>query len=90
MARNKDRDQVWDIFREFGNLLTSPHWSAYVLDDQGRSAAHLYDRQARIALFAGDGAAGTRRILGVVASGADPMADKIAGRRVFTAAELCR
>ena len=31
-----------------------------------------------------------RRILGVVASGADPMADKIAGRRVFTAAELCR
>ena len=46
MARNKDRDQVWDIFREFGNLLTSPHWSAYVLDDQGRSAAHLYDRQA--------------------------------------------
>ena len=59
MARNKDRDQVWDIFREFGNLLTSPHWSAYVLDDQGRSAAHLYDRQARIALFAGDGAAGS-------------------------------
>jgi hypothetical protein len=31
-----------------------------------------------------------RRILGEVASGADPMADKIAGRRVFTAAELCR
>jgi len=34
MARNKDRDQVWDIFQWFANVLISPHWSAYVLDDQ--------------------------------------------------------
>jgi hypothetical protein len=34
MARNKNCDQVWDIFRQFSNLLISPHWSAYVLDDQ--------------------------------------------------------
>ncbi len=34
MARNKDRDQVWDIFQQFANRLISPHWSAYVLDDQ--------------------------------------------------------
>ena len=31
-----------------------------------------------------------RRILGEVAKGADPMADKIAGRRAFTVAELCQ
>jgi hypothetical protein len=34
MARNKDRDQIWDIFQKFANVLISPHWSAYVLDDQ--------------------------------------------------------
>ena len=31
-----------------------------------------------------------RRVLGEVVGGADPMADKIAGRRAFTVAELCR
>ena len=31
-----------------------------------------------------------RRILGEVAKGADPMADKIAGRKAITVAELCR
>ena len=31
-----------------------------------------------------------RRVLGEVAKGADPMADKIAGRTVVTVAELCR
>ena len=34
MARNKDCDQVYDIFQQFANVLISPHWSAYVLDDQ--------------------------------------------------------
>ena len=34
MARNKNCDQVWDIFQQFANLLISPHWAAYVLDDQ--------------------------------------------------------
>ena len=34
MARNKNCDQVWDIFQQFSNVLISPHWSAYVLDDQ--------------------------------------------------------
>jgi hypothetical protein len=34
MARNKNCDQVWDIFQQFSNMLISPHWSAYVLDDQ--------------------------------------------------------
>ena len=34
MARNKNCDQVFDIFQRFANLLISPHWSAYVLDDQ--------------------------------------------------------
>src|SRR4051812_27635050 len=31
-----------------------------------------------------------RRILGEVAKGTDPMADKIAGRKAITVAELCR
>ena len=34
IARNTDRDQVWDIFQQFANVLISDHWSAYVLDDQ--------------------------------------------------------
>ena len=34
MARNRDRDQVFDIFQQFANVLISLHWSAYVLDDQ--------------------------------------------------------
>ncbi len=34
MARNKDRDQVYDIFQQFANVLISSHWSGYVLDDQ--------------------------------------------------------
>ena len=34
MARNRNCDQVWDIFQQFANVLISPHWSAYVLDDQ--------------------------------------------------------
>jgi len=34
MARNKDRDQVYDIFQQFANMLMSPHWSTYVLDNQ--------------------------------------------------------
>ena len=34
MARNKNCDQVWGIFQQFSNLLISPHWAAYVLDDQ--------------------------------------------------------
>ena len=34
MARNKNCDQVFNIFQQFANLLISPHWSAYVLDDQ--------------------------------------------------------
>ena len=34
MARNRNCDQVWDIFQQFANVLVSPHWSAYVLDHQ--------------------------------------------------------
>ena len=34
MARNKNCDQVFDIFQQFANVLISPHWAAYVLDDQ--------------------------------------------------------
>jgi hypothetical protein len=34
MARNKNCDQVFNIFQQFANLLISPHWASYVLDDQ--------------------------------------------------------
>jgi hypothetical protein len=34
MARNKDGDQVYNIFQQFANALISRHWSAYVLEDQ--------------------------------------------------------
>ena len=49
MARNKDRDQVWDIFQQFANVLISPHWSAYVLDDQYTNLINGVWREAQAA-----------------------------------------
>src|ERR1700722_13312835 len=76
MARNKDRDQAWDIFREFGNVLTSPHWSAYMLTTRdGRQRTYTIGRHDS-SWMPETARQEARRILGEVARGADPMADK--------------
>ena len=49
MARNEDRDQVWDIFQQFANVLISPHWAAYVLDDQYTNLINGVWREAQTA-----------------------------------------
>jgi hypothetical protein len=59
--------------------------------DQGGPPAHLYDGPARDSLWPPDTTCQeARRIFGEVARGADPLADKIAGRTIITVAELCR
>jgi hypothetical protein len=52
MARNKHRDQVWDIFQQFANVLVSPHWSAYVLDDQYTSLIGGVGERRKLLAFA--------------------------------------
>ena len=52
MARNKDRDQVWDIFQQFANVLISPHWSAYVLDDQYTNLINGAGERRKLLAFA--------------------------------------
>ncbi len=52
MARNTDRDQVWDIFQQFANVLISPHWSAYVLDDQYTSLIAGVGNRRKLLAFA--------------------------------------
>jgi hypothetical protein len=52
MARNKNCDQVFDIFQQFSNMLISPHWSAYVLDDQYTSLVNGGDKKRKLLAFA--------------------------------------
>src|SRR6185369_13408379 len=52
IARNKDRDQVWDIFQQFANVLISPHWSAYVLDDQYTNLINGAGERRKLLAFA--------------------------------------
>ena len=52
MARNKDRDQVYDIFQQFANVLISPHWSAYVLDDQYTNLINGAGEKRKLLTFA--------------------------------------
>ena len=52
MARNKNGDQVWDIFQQFGNVLISPHWSAYVLDDQYTNLVSSVGERRKLLAFA--------------------------------------
>ena len=52
MARNKDRDQVYDIFQQFANVLISPHWSAYVLDDQYTNLINGAGEKRKLLAFA--------------------------------------
>jgi hypothetical protein len=52
MARNKRGDQVWDIFQQFANVLSSPHWSAYVLDDQYTNLVNHVGERRKLLAFA--------------------------------------
>jgi hypothetical protein len=52
MARNKRGDQVWDIFQQFANVLQSPHWSAYVLDDQYTNLINHVGESRKLLAFA--------------------------------------
>ena len=52
IARNKGRDQVWDIFQQFANVLVSPHWSAYVLDDQYTNLINGVGERRKLLAFA--------------------------------------
>jgi hypothetical protein len=52
MARNKRRDQVWDIFQRFASILLSPHWSAYVLDDQYANLINHVGERRKLLAFA--------------------------------------
>jgi hypothetical protein len=52
MARNKNCDQVWDIFQQFANLLTSRHWSAYVLDNQYQNLINGEGDRRKLLAFA--------------------------------------
>ena len=52
MARNKNCDQVWDIFQQFANVLISPHWSAYVLDDQYTNLINGVGERRKLLAFA--------------------------------------
>ena len=52
MARNRNCDQVWDIFQQFANVLISPHWSAYVLDDQYTNLINGVGERRKLLAFA--------------------------------------
>jgi hypothetical protein len=52
MARNRNCDQVWDIFQQFANVLISPHWSAYVLDDQYTNLISGVGKRRKLLAFA--------------------------------------
>jgi hypothetical protein len=52
MARNKNCDQVCDIFQQFANVLTSPHWSAHVLDDQYTNLINGVGERRKLLAFA--------------------------------------
>jgi hypothetical protein len=52
MARNKNCDQVWDIFQQFSNVLISPYWSAYVLDDQYTNLINGAGEKRKLLAFA--------------------------------------
>ena len=52
MARNKNRDQVWDIFQQFANVLISPHWAAYVLEDQYTNLINGVGERRKLLAFA--------------------------------------
>jgi hypothetical protein len=51
MARNKNCDQVFDIFQQFANMLISSHWSAYVLDDQYSSLINGVGERRKLLAF---------------------------------------
>ena len=52
MARNKGGDQVWNLFQQFANLLLSPHWSAYLLDNQYSSLIASGGEKRKLLAFA--------------------------------------
>jgi hypothetical protein len=52
MARNKNCDQVWDIFQQFSNMLISPHWASYVLDDQYTNLINGVGEKHKLLAFA--------------------------------------
>jgi hypothetical protein len=52
MARNKNCDQVFDIFQRFANVLISPHWAAYVLDDQFANLMNGAGEKRKLLAFA--------------------------------------
>ena len=52
MARNRNCDQVWDMFQKFSNVLISPHWSAYVLDDQYTNLVNGVGEKRKLLAFA--------------------------------------
>ena len=52
MARNRNCDQVFDIFQQAANKLISPHWSAYVLDDQYTSLVNGVGEKRKLLAFA--------------------------------------
>jgi hypothetical protein len=52
IARNADGDQVWDIFQRFAHILLSPHWAAYVLDDQYTNLMNSSGERRKLLAFA--------------------------------------
>ena len=52
MAQNKNGDQVWDIFQQVANVLISPHWAAYVLDDQYTNLVNGAGEKRKLLAFA--------------------------------------
>ncbi len=52
MARNKNCDQVWDIFQQLSDRLISPHWAAYVLDDQYTNLINGAGERRKLLAFA--------------------------------------
>ena len=43
---------MWDIFQQFANVLISPHWSAYVLDDQYTNLINGVGERRKLLAFA--------------------------------------
>jgi hypothetical protein len=52
MARNRSRDQVYDIFQQFASVLISPHHAAYVLDDQYTNLINGAGERRKLLAFA--------------------------------------
>jgi hypothetical protein len=52
IARNKDCDEVYDIFQQFANVLISQHWCAYVLENQYSNLINSSGEKRKLLAFA--------------------------------------